>query len=189
VRLAQGLGRPSSLDHRECEEDFMRNDAPELSTVPINEIMTTEVITTSPSTSIEDVASLLRTRRFAGVPVVNERGILVGMVSEFDVISKRGQTVEEIMSRGVISIGDEASAEQVTNLMGLHGIRRVPVVRDGKLVGIVSRSDLLRLFSMVRWSCQTCGDHQRGFTKPERCLRCNSDNFVLERERRTGEGF
>lgn len=167
----------------------MRNDTQELSAVVINEIMTTDVITTTPDTPVDEIAAQLRKTGFAGLPVVDERGILVGMVSEYDIISKRGKTVAEIMSRGVISVGDEASAEQVTNIMGLHGIRRVPVVREGKLVGIVTRSDLLRLFSMVRWICQTCGDFERGFTKPDRCVRCSSDNFVLERESRTGEGF
>jgi CBS-domain-containing membrane protein len=157
--------------------------------VPISDIMTTEVITTTADVPIDEAARELQTRGFGGMPVVDDAGILVGVISEHDVLSKRGRTVGEIMSRGVISVGDEASADQVASLMSLHGIRRVPIVRDGRLVGIVSRSDLLQLFTLVRWTCQTCGDYERGFTRPERCARCGGADFQLDRERRTGEGF
>lgn len=156
--------------------------------VVVSEVMTTDVHTTRPETPIEEVARELRLRRLGGLPVIDERGILVGMVSEYDVISKPGKTAGDIMSRGVISVGDEASAQQVTQLMGLHGIRRVPVVRDGKLVGIVSRSDLLELYSLVRWVCPSCGDYERGFARPERCPRCGSTDLTLEREVRVSEG-
>ena len=157
--------------------------------VTIREIMTIDIVTTTPDSGIESIAEELRTRGFGGLPVVDENGFLIGMVSEYDIISKRGKTVREIMSRGVISVGDEASAEQVTTLMGLHGIRRVPIVREGKLVGLVTRSDLLRLYGLIRWTCQTCGDFERGLSQPEKCTRCGSTVFTLDAERRTGEGF
>ncbi|MBX3069539.1 MAG: CBS domain-containing protein [Thermomicrobiales bacterium] len=162
-----------------------QNDA----AVTIREIMTTDIITTSPEATVDTIAEELRSRGYGGLPVVDENGYLIGMVSEYDIISKRGKTVRDIMSRGVISVGDEASAEQVTTLMGLHGIRRVPIVREGKLVGLVTRSDLLRLYSLVRWTCQTCGDFERGLSRPEKCTRCGSTDFALDVERRTGEGF
>ena len=157
--------------------------------VAISEIMTTDVLTTTAGAPVDEIAEELRAHGIGGLPVVDENGFLIGMVSEYDVISKRGKTVRDIMSRGVISVGDEASAEQVTSLMGLHGIRRVPIVREGKLVGIVTRSDLLRLYSLVRWTCQTCGDFERGLVKPEKCARCGGSVFQLDMERRTGEGF
>ncbi len=157
--------------------------------ITVADVMTSEVFTTGPDQPVEDIAAELRARGIGGLPVVDERGILIGMVSEYDVISKRGKTVRDIMSRGVISVGDEASADQVTNLMGLHGIRRVPIVREGRLVGIVTRSDLLRLYSYVRWTCQTCGDFERGLTRPDACTRCGGSIFTLDRELRTGEGF
>ncbi|CAN5608892.1 CBS domain-containing protein [soil metagenome] len=157
--------------------------------ITVADVMTSEVFTTGPDQSVEAIAAELRSRGIGGLPVVDDQGILIGMVSEYDVISKRGKTVRDIMSRGVISVGDEASADQVTNLMGLHGIRRVPIVREGRLVGIVTRSDLLRLYSYVRWTCQTCGDFERGLTRPDTCTRCGGSNFTLDRELRTGEGF
>jgi CBS domain-containing protein len=158
-------------------------------TVTVAEIMTTEVVTTTPDRPIEEVARELRERGFGGLPVVDAAGILVGVVSEFDVISKRGGTVAEIMTRGVISVGDETGADQVVALMGVHGIRRVPVVRAGRLVGIVSRSDLLRLFTFVRWTCPACGTYERGFSRPAHCVRCGGTEFYLEREGRTPGGF
>ena len=157
--------------------------------VTVAEIMTTEVVTTTPDNTVEEVARELRARGYGGLPVVDQTGILIGVVSEFDVISKRGRTVAEIMTRGAISVGDETGADRVTALMGLHGIRRVPVVREGRLVGIVSRSDLLRLYSLVRWICADCGDYERGFARPEQCVRCGGTALTLEREPRTTEGF
>jgi predicted transcriptional regulator len=158
-------------------------------TVTVAEIMTTVVVTTTADRPVEEVARELRARGFSGLPVVDEAGIPIGMVSEFDVISKRGRTVADIMTRGAISVTDETSAQQVVDLMGSHGIRRVPVVRDGRLVGIVSRSDLLREFSLVRWTCISCGDYERGFAQPERCVRCGGGDFRLEHEHRVPEGF
>ena len=166
----------------------MEREAP-AAAVTVAEIMTTEVVTTTPDRPVEEVARELRARGFGGLPVVDDAGILVGVVSEFDVISKRGRTVAEIMTRGAISVGDEAGADRVVALMGVHGIRRVPIVRDGRLVGIVSRSDLLRLYALVRWVCADCGDYERGFARPERCARCGGSALHLEREHRTSEGF
>jgi CBS domain-containing protein len=113
---------------------------------PVREIMSADVATTTPDRAVADFARELLDRGLSGMPVVDADGALIGMVSEYDVISKRGQTVGEIMSRGVISVTDDTDTDQVAGLMGLHGIRRLPVVRDGRLVGIVSRTDLLRLF-------------------------------------------
>ncbi len=113
---------------------------------PVREIMTGDVVTTSPDRTVDDFARELLDRGYSGMPVVDGDGALIGMVSEYDVISKRGRTVGEIMSRGVISVTEDTDTDQVAGIMGLHGIRRVPIVRDGRLVGIVSRTDLLRLF-------------------------------------------
>lgn len=157
--------------------------------VPIAEVMTTDVVTTAPDRGVEEVAEALRTHGFGGLPVIDEAGILVGIVSEFDVISKRGQTVREIMTAEVVSVEEATEANQVIALMGQHSIRRVPIVREGRLIGIVARSDLLRLFTLIRWTCQNCGDYARGFASPARCVRCGGTTFTFEQERRTAEGF
>src|SRR5262245_20582177 len=121
------------------------------SALPVREIMTERVVTTTPDRPIDEVARQLRHRAFSGMPVVDGDGDLVGMVSSYDVISKRGRTVGDIMSRGVVDAPEDADAGQVAALMGLHGVRRVPIVRDGRLVGIVTRADLLRLITTVSW--------------------------------------
>lgn len=124
----------------------MQSTLPDQTAVPVREIMSGDVATTTPETTVADLARQLLDGGLGGMPVVDAGGALVGMVSEYDVISKRGTTVAEIMSRGVLSVGEDATTDQVAGIMGLHGIRRVPVVHDGRLVGIVSRTDLLRLF-------------------------------------------
>ena len=110
----------------------------------VRDVMTSEALTTTPETPVAEVAQLLLARGLGGLPVVDGTGSLVGMVSDLDLIGKRGATVAQVMSRGVVTVGEEATLEEVIALMGLHGIRRVPVVRDGRPVGIVSRTDLLR---------------------------------------------
>ena len=111
------------------------------------DIMTPKVITTKADTFVWDAARVLLDKGHGGMPVVDSSGKLIGMVSGFDVISKRGRTVDEIMSRGVVWAKPGDSLEDVIQLMGLHGIRRVPVCDGERLVGIISRSDLLAHFT------------------------------------------
>lgn len=112
--------------------------------VTAGELMTRDVVTASPETPVEELARMLLQHQIGGMPVVDHNGVLVGMVSGFDVISKTGRSTEEIMSRGVVSVTETSHVADVVALMGLHGIRRVPVVENGRIVGIISRSDLLR---------------------------------------------
>jgi CBS domain-containing protein len=112
--------------------------------ITAGELMTRDVVTASPETPVEELARALLKHQIGGMPVVDAAGVLVGMVSGFDVISKSGKSTAEIMSRGVVSVTEESGVRDVVDLMGLHGIRRVPVVANGRLVGIISRSDLLR---------------------------------------------
>jgi CBS domain-containing protein len=108
------------------------------------EIMTTNVVTTTPEADVWQVAHVLLEYGFGGMPVLAGSGEIIGMVSGFDVISKQGKTIGEIMSRGVVWAAPGDSFEAIVQLMGLHGIRRVPVAENGKVLGIISRSDLLR---------------------------------------------
>jgi CBS domain-containing protein len=111
------------------------------------DIMTRKVITTKPDILTWDAARVLLDKGHGGMPVVDAAGKLIGMVSGFDIISKTGKTVGEIMSRGVVCVKPSNSIEDVIQLMGLHGIRRVPVCEGERLVGIISRSDLLAYFT------------------------------------------
>jgi CBS domain-containing protein len=115
-----------------------------LQPITAGELMTRDVVTASPETPVGELARTLLKHQIGGMPVVDAAGVLVGMVSGFDVISKAGKSTAEIMSRGVVSVTEESGVGDVVSLMGLHGIRRVPVVANGRIVGIISRSDLLR---------------------------------------------
>ena len=78
--------------------------------------------------------------RLSGLPVVNDNNRVVGMVTEYDVISKEGRTVSEIMTRGVISVTLDTDLEEVSHILVHERIKRLPVIDKGRLLGIVSRS-------------------------------------------------
>lgn len=139
----------------------------------VQEIMTTHVITVGDDASIEDAARLLARHRISGLPVVNRSGALIGVVTEFDLLAKRGATVGDIMSRAVISVTPETSTEDVAHLLADRRVRRVPVLVGGRLVGIVSRSDLVQQIAM-RWVCAVCGEVVRGEGAPDQCPRCGA---------------
>jgi len=141
------------------------------------DVMTTEVITVDPETTVQDLAKLLSERGISGVPVVESGGRLVGLVSEGDLmhraetgterrvqrrrswwldsvgteeelardyVKSHGRKVADIMTRDVISVAETADLADIAMLLETKRIKRVPVVRDGKLVGIVSRANLVR---------------------------------------------
>ncbi len=145
------------------------------------EIMTRDVICITDDASIEDAARLMARNRISGLPVVNGHGILVGLVTEHDLIAKEGRTVKEIMTRSVISVSADTEVEQIQHLLTNQRIRRVPVVENGKVVGIVSRSDLVRQIAM-RWVCGVCGEIVRSLESPKHCPRCGADASAFTHE-------
>ena len=150
--------------------------------IPIKEIMTTSVIAVPATMPVKDVATLLSQKRITGVPVVDAEGRVVGVLSEFDIISRQGATAADIMSADVISASAETDAGEVAHLLTDRRIRRVPILQDDRLIGIVSRSDMMRLFMVTRWMCENCGYFERGFDRPAQCASCGSDRIVLQRE-------
>jgi CBS domain-containing protein len=115
-------------------------------TTTVREIMQRDIETASPDQPIIAIARRLIEAGLTGMPVVDASGTLVGVVTEYDIISKQGETVGDIMSRGVVTVSEETTAARVVELVGLHGIRGIPVLADGKLTGLVTRADLVRLF-------------------------------------------
>ena len=114
--------------------------------ITVQQIMQPAVQTTTPETPVTDIARRLLDAGLTGMPVIDAEGTLVGVVTEYDVISKQGETVGEIMSRGVVTVTEDMTAQRVVDLVGLHGIRGIPVLAGGRLVGLVTRADLVRLF-------------------------------------------
>ena len=142
------------------------------------DLMTRDVAVVHPETSLLEAVKLMAQRRISGMPVVDDDGAIVGMMSEGDLvrwhegyterqahwldmladgfelapaflecIREQRYTVKSVMSPGAMTVTEETPAREIAHLMHAKNIKRVPVVRDGKLVGIVARSDLVRALS------------------------------------------
>jgi CBS domain-containing protein len=127
-----------------------RNAAAHPATAPVREAMTTEVVTARATDQIDAVAAQLVERRHRSLPVVDEHRRLVGLVSEADILGKEplsgrtnGRTVGSVMTKDVITLSPDDSIGSARLLIAEHGLRMVPVVEDGRVVGVLSRSDLV----------------------------------------------
>ena len=139
----------------------------------VKDVMTRDVVTVTGMTPVEEIAKLLLARHVSAVPVVDDAGTVLGLVSEGDLmrrvadpdkprrswwlelfadphqsvadyIKTHGRTAADVMTPDVISVAGNTPVGEVARLLEKKRIKRVPVVRDGKLVGIVSRSNLLQ---------------------------------------------
>ena len=135
-----------------------------------HQIMTRSVVTVRPDATILEAANTMLQHHVSGLPVVDAAGKLVGIVSEGDFIRRgeigtqrkrsrwltflmgadatqyvreHGRKVSEVMTHDPLTIAEDATLEEIVNTMEANGIKRMPVMRDGKLVGIVSRANLL----------------------------------------------
>ena len=110
-----------------------------------------EVTTITPDVSIKRAADWLRAKNIGALVVMNGDAVL-GLISEREIVhafSRHGETagsmlVKEIMQYGVTSVSPDESVNRVMNLMTHHRVRHMPVVRDGKLVGIISIGDVVK---------------------------------------------
>ncbi|MEX2127363.1 MAG: CBS domain-containing protein [Xanthobacteraceae bacterium] len=140
------------------------------------EVMEADVVSVRPDTTVSDVARTLLARRISAVPVLDENAKLVGIVSEGDLIRRCEAGTErhrswwlellttsetlatdyvksharyagEIMTRPVVTAQEETTVAEIAKLFEHHNIKRVPIMRGSKVVGIVSRADLLRVLA------------------------------------------
>lgn len=110
------------------------------------DIMTRKVISVSPRASVQEAAQLLYCNRISGLPVVDDLSRIIGIVSEADIISKvdrEGLSVGDIMSREIIAVDEETPVNEIASTLMERRIKRVPVVREDQVVGIVSRADIV----------------------------------------------
>jgi CBS domain-containing protein len=140
----------------------------------VKDVMTTEVVTTTAATLLKDAALELATRRISGMPVVDEAGRVIGVLSEADILAKEGDeyerggflawfldptdpwiaarfdavTVGEAMTAPARTISRHRPVAEAATIMLEERINRLPVVgEDGTLLGLVSRGDLVRAFA------------------------------------------
>jgi CBS domain-containing protein len=146
------------------------------------DVMTTDVITVDPETTVQAMATLLAERGISGAPVVDANGRLVGIVSEGDLLHRaeigtarrhrerrrswwldhfaselardyvksHGRTVRDIMTRDVVTATENTDLGDVAALLEAKRIKRVPITRDGKVIGIISRANLVRALAATK---------------------------------------
>ena len=146
----------------------------------VKDIMTTGPITATPEETVAAVAKTMAARRISGLPVVDAAGAVVGVVSEGDLLARaelgreasrswwadiiggsenardyvraHGRTVADVMTRPAKTIAPDASLAALALMLETNGVKRLPVVADGKLVGIVSRADVVRALASLQTS-------------------------------------
>jgi CBS domain-containing protein len=114
--------------------------------VRAKEIMTKQVVSTRPSCTVDEVTRVLYHHGISGLPVLDEESQVIGMVTEADILARTtGQdTIQDIMCAPVHTVSEETPLKEIAGLLADKKIKRVPVVCEGRLVGIVSRADVVR---------------------------------------------
>lgn len=146
----------------------------------VHEVMTADVISASPGTTVKEVARLLRAHNIGCVPIVNDEGVVIGIIGEADLVPKemplpftrvtvptlfkkvvskedmdleelyrdmQGITVDQVMQKDVITVNADDDIGHAAWLLAHHHLKRLPVLREGKLAGIISRTDLIGILA------------------------------------------
>lgn len=119
----------------------------------VKDAMTRRVISIAPEATLEEAIRLLLKHNITGAPVLDDRGRLCGIITQFQLLevlyepTVKNSKVAECMTRDVITVEEDALLGTATNLFVLHRIHRIPVVRGREVVGMLSRQDLLRYFT------------------------------------------
>ena len=114
------------------------------------DIMTSTVITADEGMLVTDVIKLLLRWHISGLPIVDSEGQLVGIITEHDVLNfalsghAADTEASEVMTKNVVTYSPDTLVVEVINYFAAHRVRRVPVVDGGKVVGVISRRDIVR---------------------------------------------
>ena len=138
------------------------------------DVMTTGVVTVEPETTVREIAAVLAEKGISAVPVVDAQGAILGVVSEGDLMRREeigtgpkkrswwllpfsetesaaadyakshGMHARDVMTRQVVTVTEQTSLAEIAEILETRRIKRVPVLRDGKLVGIVSRANIVQ---------------------------------------------
>lgn len=123
-------------------------------------IMTPELVTMRPDASIQEAIDVLLREQISGLPVVDDDGRLVGVITEFALLAiaydrrVTNHTVGQHMTREVITVDADDPLSRVADLCIVHRVRRLPVLKDGRMVGLIARRDVLR--ALVEQPTTTC---------------------------------
>jgi CBS domain-containing protein len=151
------------------------------SDTPVTEVMTKDVISLAPETSLTDAADILSERGIGAAPVVDANGTLVGLLRDEDLLVSEARlhlpttiailpgieftmpgslrrydeelkkaastTIADVLEKNFKQVGPDATVEDVATMMHEHDVTHVPVVADGKVVGIVARGDIIRFLA------------------------------------------
>ena len=163
------------LDDNELVQLLERIEELDERALPVTaaDIMTPDPLTVRPDTSAHEAAQLLSEHRISGAPVVDNDEHLVGIVSEYDLIARAGASVRDVMTRDVVTVPVGAPLDRVRAILVTQRLKRVPVTDDGRLVGLISRADLVRELA-YRWQCKRCGNLLRARRPPAGCPRCGA---------------
>ncbi len=120
-----------------------------LQNVTVGDMMSSPVTTVSPTLPVRDVITMMYTSKHLGFPVV-ERDTLIGMVTLADVnrtssIDREAMQVRDIMTRDPVTLPPSAPVIEALKIMSARNFGRIPVVRDGKILGIVTRTDIIKV--------------------------------------------
>lgn len=110
------------------------------------DIMTKDVVMLSPDMTVAETSDLLLRYRIHGAPVVDSAGQLIGMVSLVDLVGRVGPTVRDVMTPEPISASSDTPVEELAGMMLEQIVRRIPIVEAGRVIGIVSASDIIQVF-------------------------------------------
>ncbi|MCH7615380.1 MAG: CBS domain-containing protein [Nitrospinae bacterium] len=116
----------------------------------VRDMMTTRIVAATREYGGRDLAALLLSGSFSGIPIIEPGNHLVGMVTEFDLLKAMAEAKDlhtlkagDIMSTDPISVQEHQTAQEAITVMISQKIIRLPVVRDGKLIGLIARSNIL----------------------------------------------
>ena len=141
------------------------------------DIMTSLAITVGPDTQVDEIANLMYQNHISAVPVVNDQNRLLGIVSEGDLLHRQevgtevhrswwltlftsaeqrardyvkshAKTAADIMTRRLVTVSEDTPVSEIADLLERHRIKRVPVVKNGQLIGIVSRANIIQALAV-----------------------------------------
>ena len=124
------------------------------------DIMTSNVVTVGANSTVKEAIEILLEEKISGLPVVDDNGRLIGIVTEFALLAiaydeeVRQEKVLKHMTTELITVEPEDPIRTVADMCIMHRVRRVPVVKHGRLVGLIARRDVLKgIFEATTQSC------------------------------------